>query len=251
MNIPESFESWAPASSPWSPWAKPVLFAQGQGQVEVAPPGELDPQALVWIESLRERSALILDLPGVLSVNTGLQLARYKFRPVPLFNTTAGLMSVVNVDEIRTQLFSQAPTIGLLQLPCDASPVFLLDSCRRSGQHPALPGYFDNRWVVFPQDFPSGRFLREHGIEQVVIWQENAGQPAPDLAHVVRRWQEAGLTIWSKGLPPAEVPGPITVNKPAWYRNMLQRIFIAAGLHRNYAGGFGVLIPDPSAGGAG
>jgi hypothetical protein len=249
MSIHEIFEAWAPADHPWSPWAKPVLFAHGPSRLTVTPPGELDQNALVWFESLRQRTAFVLDLPGIVSVNTAIQLAQHHFRPVPLFNTTDGLMPIVDVDEIRSQLFAQAEVISELQLPVDAPPVFMLDWCRKSGQHCLTPGHFDNRWVVFPQDFPSGRLLLENGIENVVIWQQDAGQPAEDLAHVARRWQEAGLAIWSKGLNPSDAPSTITVNKPAWYRKPMQRIYIAVGLRRNSCGGFGSVIPTPSSGG--
>ena len=40
-----------------------------------------------------------------------------------------------------------------------APPAFLLDSDRMKAPAPD-PGRFDNRWLVFPQDFPSAAFLR-------------------------------------------------------------------------------------------
>ena len=127
MNIHETFEAWAPADGPWSPWAKPVLFAHGPSRIMVPPPGSLDQSALVWLESLRQRTAFVLDLPGIMAVNVAVQLAQYGFRPVPLFNTTDGLMPVVDVDEIRSQLYAQAAVVSTSQLPVDAPPVFMLD----------------------------------------------------------------------------------------------------------------------------
>ena len=56
---------------------------------------------------------------------------------------------------------------------------------------PPGPGTFDNRWVVFPQDFPSAAFLRSRGVAEVLLIQAGA-QPQEDLAHVLLRWQQGG-----------------------------------------------------------
>jgi hypothetical protein len=111
------------------------------------------------------------------------------------------------------------------------------------------PGDYDNRWVVVPQDFPSASKLLSHGIDAVVLWQRNPGQPAADLAHVLRRWQDAGIAIFVEHGDLPSPPEPLTVQKPPRYRSVLHRLFVMMGLRRNSAGGFGSVIPETAEGG--
>ena len=78
----------------------------------------------------------------------------------------------------------------------EAPPAFLLDSRRFPRGKAASPGQFDNRWMVFPQDFPSGKLLLSRGLRRAVVVRE--GPLMDDLAHVLRRWQEAGVRIEEK-----------------------------------------------------
>ena len=92
MTPQELYEIWAPPASIWSPWAKPVLFAQmhlgkrpkndpPEQQVTFEPLASLD-----WVSSYREDSAIVLDLPGETAIETAMQLAHLGYRPVPLYN---------------------------------------------------------------------------------------------------------------------------------------------------------------------
>lgn len=250
MTSTSVFECWAPAGSPWSPWAKPVLFAHGRTEaIESAAVPPLDPAAKAWVHSFGGHAALIADLPGATSLVAGLQLAAaVGMRPVPLYNTCPGPAAVVEVESLVRLLFGQVGRLASLRLPDTAPPVFLLDSNRRApGKRPS-PGEFDNRWVVFPQDFPSAKVVREHGLLNAVVWQPQSGAPAEDLAHVLLRWQEAGITIWTKGADPATAPEPIAVRRPAWYRSVWHHLAVATGLRRSSSGGFGALVPHPSSG---
>jgi hypothetical protein len=130
----------------------------------------------------------------------------------------------------------------------DAPPAFLLDSRRMSPAQPVRPGMFDNRWKVFPQDFPAGHFLQSHRIGRILLIQRHSGQPQEDLAHVLRRWQDAGLAIQQKDVTNALPPRDITVGRPAWYRAMWYRVLAMLGLQRGRPGGFGGIIPEPSKG---
>ncbi len=244
-----TYESWTPPVSRWSPWAKPVLFAQEGPDAPRQTPGPINPAVKTWIDSFSGKSAFVIDLPGPMSVELGLQLARLGWRPVPLFNTTCGPMAIVDAEEIRVCLFAWANDIASIALPAEAPPAFLLDSHRHAGRQAPTPGDFDNRWVTFPQDFPSGRLFRAAGIENIVLWQERSGQPDTDLSHVMLRWQQSGLNIWIKARDPAEAPQPSTIDRSPWYRTVLERLVLAWGLKRNNSGGFGASIPMPSSGG--
>ena len=112
---------------------------------------------------------------------------------------------------------------------------------------PPSPGKFDNRWVVFPQDFPSATFLRSRGVADVLLIHAG-GRVQEDLAHVLLRWQQGGLRILSAS--PSDISTrELTVTPPSWFRRAWYRAITAARLRRNNAGGFGAVIPVRSGGG--
>ena len=249
MNERMVFQQWAPPASPWSAWAKPVLFTQLQLPfgTRASSPVTLPADWQGWVSALPAgRTALVLELPGALSVRAGLQLVAQGFRPVPLFNTSYGERAAVPVREIVEQLRRGAEVLARAALPAAAPPSFLLDADRCPHRYPALPGHYDNRWLVFPQDFPSSRVLRTQGIEAIVVWQTQTAPPAEDLAHVLRRWQDDGLAIFRKVGFDATAPEVLRVDRPARYRGLFQRFAALLGLRRNSAGGFGSLIPEAS-----
>ena len=249
MNRESLFELWAPPASPWSCWAKPVLFAE-MDAVIVAPAARMEVLPEVGIRT-EAGTAVVVDLPGAASVQTGLALARNGYRPVPLFNGARGRllggpMSVVDVDPIVQWLVRGADLLPTFPLEHDAPPAFLLDAARQGSDAGPTPGRFDNRWVVFPQDFPSAGFLRSQGIAQVLLIHSRQGQPAPDLAHVLLRWQQARIEISGHVLGSGVGMQPLPVAKPSWFGALWQRAMAMAGLRRNSAGGFGSVIPMPS-----
>jgi hypothetical protein len=89
-----------------------------------------------------------------------------------------------------------------------------------------------------------------HEIEQVLLVQ---GQQPPhvesDLAHVLRHWQDAGLTILGASLDPTTQPVPLKISKPSAFGLAWYRILEAFGLRRHVLGGFGGEIPDAGGGG--
>ena len=262
MNRAELFDVWAPQDCLWSRWAKPVLFAEPPPQflppaaapgmpAPAVPPAPAEEAAPPFPDVLLDRSqAVVVDLPGARSIQAGLALAGQGYRPVPLFNCGGHPSALVNVQPILGELESGAGSFGEFRLSAEAPPAFLLDANRQLPAGRAAPGRYDNRWLVFPQDFPSANFLRSRQIVRVLLIQEARPQPAEDLAHVLRRWQEAGIEMrllhpeagWSS-------PVSLQVEKPSRFRNLSYRALAIFGLHRNSAGGFGSVIPIPSSGG--
>lgn len=250
MTEQQVFDVWAPLESPWSNWAKPVLFAQLEHAYPSRAALPMEPHDLpVPPPDPARPLAIVIDLPASLSVLAGLQLARQGFRPVPLFNTSHGVNGVVPVRDLITALRFGADVLQTTSLSPDAPPAFLIDSNRMQMTGAVLPGKYDNRWLVFPQDFPSARFLKQQRIEGVVLIQEKSGQPASDLAHVLLRWQEAGIPILSVTCQSDATPQPVVITKPLRYRALWYHFLAVIGLHRNSAGGFGAVIPEPSQGG--
>jgi hypothetical protein len=235
---------WAPAESIWTPWVKPALFAQ----LKAAPGGAPGPAPWQSINvdfapPAAERTALIVDLPGDLPLVYGLALAHQGYRPVVLYNCCDGPLPAIELKQCLLTLVNGEQGLANLPLADDAPPVFLLDSRRRAGERYPGPGTFNNRWITLPQDFPSGNFMQAHRIRRAACIQAAPGQPADDLAHVLRRWQQSGMQILTGTLS-----GPlseINVRKPWGFRYAWYGLLATIGLRANDAGGFGAMVPVP------
>jgi hypothetical protein len=245
MEPEDLYRVWAHPGGLWSDWVAPALFAQ---ILYAEPDAAIEDEDFSWFPpSVPDRVAIVLDLPGARSVRLGVHLAMTRgFRPVPAINTSPGpsefssgsKLCVVDMRALIQALFASTPCVQALRLPDDAPPVFLLDNARTLGTSSADEGMFDNRWMVFPQDFPSGAFLKNHGIEAVLLLQEHDAPPQEDLCHVLLRWQEAGIRIIGRD------GGPIRVSRPSRFRALWYRALAIMGLRRNSAGGFGSYVPE-------
>jgi hypothetical protein len=238
----DAFAVWAPDGVLWSEWAKPIAFVQ-MGDILVADP--IPDSALPALPlGLDSQSAVIVDLPGADAVRTGLALAERGFRPIPLFNGTSGPSPVIDVAPIAEALGGGAERLRHRRLATDAAPAFLLDSRRRTGA--PRPGAYDNRWVVLPQDFPSGTLLRSKGIHHATLIQQDRLDVAPDLAHVLRRWQDQGIQIHAVELTGGS-RADITVARPSWFRSAWYAAVTVLALRRSNVGGFGGMVPEQTA----
>jgi hypothetical protein len=245
MHGQQLFDIWAPRNSIWSRWAKPALFAQNP--VRSAPPHQrselLDGFSAEWAPSPFDGLAIILDLPGAESVATGLVLAAKGFQPVPLFNAVHGPGAIVKVEPIMQALSIGAEELHRLSVPPQNPPAFLLDANRSSGKANRSPGRFDNRWLVFPQDFPSANFLLANRIKAVLVVQIGS-LPQDDLAHVLLRWRNAGIEILRINPSFEQSLSPMRPRKPGHFGALWYRTLVMLGLRRNSAGGFGSMIPE-------
>lgn len=249
MTEQEIYDLWAPLDSPWSPWVKPVLFTQLDHNLSARTSAMRPLKSELAASLAAQRLALVLDLPGEHAVEVGLQLARSGYRPVPLFNTSHGTNPVVAVGGILQALRAGTDLLRTVTLAPDAPPAFLLDAQRMRERGPVLPGKYDNRWLVFPQDFPSAHFLKSQKIDAVVLVQETSLRPQDDLAHVLLRWQEESIPLLAISSDAPILPEPIRVEKPPRYRSLWYHFLAVLGLRRNSAGGFGAVVPIPSQGG--
>ncbi len=248
MESEELFDIWAPVDSLWSKWAKPSIFtAPDAVNPEAGSYEKLDLYS--WRAGLGATAAII-NLPGVVSVKFGLDLADQGFRPVPLFNSIDGPSAILNVKLIKSALAEGAERLRTMNIRPDAPPAFLLDAMRMEGQ--ASPGVFDNRWVVFPQDFPSGTFLLAHGIKRMVLVQRSTSIDR-DLGEVLSLWQRSGLEVLMDSgdlMKPDKPSGLKKISRFNLARAAFGALLIASlGLRRSNAGGFGAFIPVPERGG--
>jgi hypothetical protein len=250
----QCFEAWA-GDHEWSDWTKPTLFASELFPSFADPnpkslpdtgDGALELTLLNHVRALDDqgnRACLVVDMPGVRAIEVGAALSRQGFAPVVLFNGVAVARNPIiqNDDAIR----ALARYAAALQFVPEPSPAFLLDSRRTDGD-PA-PGRYDNRWITFPQDFPSGGLLRTHGIDKCYLIREPQ-RIADDLAHVLKRWQDAGIEIFAADSSARE---PLLVKTPPLYKTLYYRWLTLRKLKPNSFGGFGAVIPLATGGGYG
>ena len=231
----EAFKVWAPTESKWSQWVKPVAFMGNElGNINE------ENKNLKRLATFNHDAIIIVDMPEESGVFYGLELARQGFRPIPLYNSVPGPrgMSLVKMEGIKQALIEGATELTFIPLRKDAPPAFLVDSKRMSGPI-NIPGKYDNRSWVFPQDMPSANFLLENQIKKVILLQENK-ELMTDISQIVYRYQEAGLEISRFRTINCQ---PIKINAPSKsilkyrFRNIL-------GLRRHRGGGFGGIIPD-------
>jgi len=257
MNGRECFELWA-GDNQWSDWTKPTLFA---GAFELHPPfGDEDvalllargreaiteraPRGMRAIAADNSQNCVVVDLPGKLAVAVAAALAEGGFAPVVLFNgVSSSAQPLIHNEELVRALGLLAKGLNVAH---DAPPAFVLDS-RRMDAQPPPPGWYDNRWITFPQDFPSGGRLLASGIKRCYLLSENQ-RVADDLAHVLRRWQDAGIEIHDPSAAPDAV---LDVKRPLWFRELFYRWSALSRLRANTFGGFGGTVPQPSSRGVG
>lgn len=254
----EVYEVWAPAFDEWSPWVKPVLFAEiDDVTAGIIPDQPAEESGLHCGVGARRDTAIIVDLPGPQSLCAGFALAKEGYRPVPLYNTTSGSRQRLppekcvlgDVSALVEMLSRPLPEYVRSTIIGNNPPALLIDSHRLRGERGPAPGMYDNRWVVFPQDFPSAAFLKSRGIVQAIVIQEGSGQPAEDLAHVLLRWKEGGIALFVQDAAQTPALMPLDVRRPRGFRSAIYCALALMGFRRNSAGGFGSVIPVPTQGG--
>ena len=251
MTNEEDFAVWAPDGVGWSQWAKPALFAHlSLVQPRRDEAGDVAARDLSWLPDARGQTVLVIDLPAGASVAVGLAAARRGFRPVPLYNTCLGPSAAIDCEPIARNLTAGVAELRTLRLSPDAPPAFLLDSNRRRPVAPPAAGKLDNRWVVFAQDFPSATYLRSRAIGEAVLIHDGT-EVQEDLAHVLLRWQQGGITLLGVDMRDPGRPREVVVKAPSLFRRAWYRALLMTGLRRNDAGGFGSVIPLASRGGGG
>lgn len=256
------FEIWAPDHAVWSQWVSPALFAQIDWVKRSTPIEEHRPEGHWHERTVRPDAAVVIDLPGAESIRLAFALAQVGYRPVPIINASPGpaalhLNSLVpspnavssavvalDMTALLGEICRGPEYLQKLTLAHDAPPAFILDSLRLKGTNPLRDDIFDNRWMVFPQDFPSAKFLGERKISRVILVQGGRTQPQEDLSHVLLRWQEAGIEILAKSSGDATVPRKIFVSRPSRFRASWYRALAIMGLRRSSVGGFGSFIPE-------
>ncbi|MFZ1085428.1 MAG: hypothetical protein WAN35_10720 [Terracidiphilus sp.] len=255
MTQEELYRAWADPQSPWSDWVAPVLFAQLSMDTPLKE--ELEIPQLAWIDEIPLNFAVVLDLPGANGVKTAIALAARGYTPVPLYNASPGpqeitslglsrpipVQSVVDMNTIADAIVAATPILSTLHSLELRSPVFLLDSNRLDGDfHTLAEDAFDNRWMVFPEDFPSASYFISHKIRGIVLVQQDQVNPQWDLARVLFRWQQSGIDIRSMKMSSNEPPRNIRIKLQSTFKGVWYSLLMKLGFTRSAAGGFGSYI---------
>ena len=266
------YSVWAPEGCLWSPWIAPALFYVLSDFPPISESTSIETENLSLpfsaTDGATDGGAVVVDLPGAATVDFAMMLASAGFRPIPLYNsspapgsaalyqTSAALVpstedglrepATLSMRSLLSAMNRATERLSQINLSNTAPPAFLLDSRRLTGDRPLDIGLFDNRWMVFPQDFPSAQFLKNHGIRRILLVQEASTVPMEDLAHVLLRWQEGGLELLTYARERGGSPERLIVPRPSWFRKAWYRALAILRLRRNPAGGFGGFFPGSS-----
>ena len=254
---------WGPPSgSPWEPYHCVPLFASlqtippdriGPGtpqqnlQVDQHPlfhPSEIKkPLAAAWAT---QQTLAILDIPGMYSVPMAVRLMASGFQPVCTFDNWPHWVGLIKSELALAQLLRFASTAKILRenISPQSSPVWVCDR-DRLGDRAAKPREFDNRYYLDDSILPSPETLRKNGISQIVcVVPEASMMPRDDLRSYFRDLRKENFSaIYGASLQDSEL-GLFPVPSETFEINFKQNL-----LNRNDAGGFGVLVPEPSSSG--
>ncbi len=253
MNREEALMVWAPRNSLWGAWTKPVLFSFMSDPL----PEQSDLVDLGWNAVVSGDVAILLESPGAEAVISGLQLARFGYRPIPVFNAspfgpddfgttefkpeTTGPHPLVEIMSIMRAMERNTIVLNALNLPESAPPAFLIDANRSKGPRFPGAGVFDNRSIVRESDFPSGEALKNAGIRRVVLFRSAEGL-SRDLLSVLLAWQNDGLQIQTQKYGEEWNPVNYTVKRRGALSILLDRLLAWLAFRTNSRGSFGRII---------
>jgi len=205
------FKIWAPLSSRWSSWVRPVPFIAIDVPYENHEFCDFTIPNINYLNGLLNDTAIIVDLPGYHSVKEGIALARMGFRPIPLYNGTneqEGSLAVTNNHLTTPALIWGALELEKIKLSNDAPPAFLLDS-NRMHRLKVNASIFDNSWDIYHQDLPSAEYFYNNGINKIIIVGNELNS---DLRRILYKFPKKIKILFTNGY---DEPKEITVKKPS------------------------------------
>lgn len=220
----------APASAPTSAAAAvstaPTAFLFPASAPEWAGPGAM----------------AIVDLPGPWAVEAAAWLVESGFQPVSTFDNWPDRAGLLRPEWTLAVLLHHAARIARARasLAPGAPPVWICDSMRLVPP-PGQPNDFDNRYYIDDSILPGPALLRAAGVRRVV-YVDALPDPPPDVGAFLHDLARSGFEVLrvscsEKGVGPAQAFAPPPVVFRTWT------------FRRSDAGGFGVLIPEPSSSG--
>jgi len=204
------FKIWAPVGAKWVDWVRPVPFIGIKEKTKLYTVTDFIISDIKYINKLDENTAIIVDLPSSDGIKEGLGLAKLGFRPIPLYNGTngeQGAISILNNQEIETDLIYGALELKKIHIRDDAPPAFLLDS-NRTHRFKMNVSVFDNSWDIYSQDMPSVEFFKQNNINKIIVRGEKIQR---DLKRILYKFQKENIQILlTNGY---EEPKKVTIKK--------------------------------------
>lgn len=201
MTAKEVYKVWAPAGARWTQWTRPVPFIPISDEYCIGLEAAICERHICYMDAEvvadTKAVAVIVDLPGIESIEEGIALARLGFRPVVVCNGTQApkkARSTVNNDVITDGLTVGAELLKGISIAYDAPPAFLLDK-NRLNRYKLDITIYDNSWDVYHQDMPTGEYLVEYGIRQIVVVCDKC-KLSKDLKKLLYNYQKKGIKLY-------------------------------------------------------
>lgn len=195
MTGKDIYKIWAPVNKKWVDWIRPVPFIMIDENYKVEEYCNLKEYKINYLEKYENNIAIIVDLPGLESINEGISLARLGFRPVPVYNGVVeqkDSKAVTNNYIIGEGLIWGAEKLKQIEILDDAAPAFLVDS-NRMNRFKMDDSYFDNSWDLYYQDVPSPEYFLKNNINKIIIRGNKINR---DLNKILFEFQKKGLEIY-------------------------------------------------------
>lgn len=210
MTSKEIFQIWSPVGKKWVDWVRPVPFIAINEYSKMHRVSNLTIPTIPFLNETCEDAAIIVDLPGIQSVQEGIALAKSGYRPIPIFNGTIpqqNARATVDNQSVGIALTWGASELQNIDISNQALPAFLTDS-NRMHRFKMEYSLFDNSWDVYPQDLPSAEYFIHNGIHKIILIGESISK---DLKKILYEFQKKKIEIfWTKGYEP---PKKVTVRK--------------------------------------
>ena len=257
------FAVWGPVpGGPWEPYHCVPLFAALQ-TVLVSRIGPTSPDRVKEVEGnghlghiqvdkplgtewAKKKSWVILDLAGATSVAAGLRFIAGGFQPVCTFDNWPHPAGLIKTEIVLAQLLRYAAHVSdhRKYLTVDSPPIWLCDR-NRLGTRQANVKEFDNRYYLDDSILPSPETLRKNGVEQIIcVVPTSLDKPREDLCAYFRDLRKEGFNeIYGAAFQDPEL------SLFRFPETVFTIDFKQSGFKRNDAGGFGLLIPEPSSSG--
>ena len=211
MTVKELYKIWVPYGKKWVEWIRPVPFVEMNHYSKMYNHSEFFIPAISYIDMTCENTAVIVDLPGMESVEEGIGLAKLGFRPIPIFNGTAeqnGARATVDNQSAGIALALAVNELVKIELKDDALPAFLTDR-NRLQRYKMDVSVFDNSWDVYPQDLPTAEYFLNNDIKKLIVVGRDV---AKDLKKILYDYQKKGIEIYHTNR--YELPKKVRIRKP-------------------------------------
>lgn len=215
MTNRDAYNIWAPYGASWTKYARPVAFCDmpefkdEQYKHFFVPP-------IKYIDKFDKKCAYIVDLPSENSIEEGLAIAKYGYRPIPLFNgTIEPINSTPTTDNraLERPLAWGANIIKDMKFESDAPPVFLVDLSRQN-RYKVNISVFDNSYDMYAQDFPTAKALLDSGIDKVIVRTDKFQN---DMRMILSDYQKKGIKIFQANNQ--NDIKKVRIRKPLLYKN--------------------------------